>query len=316
MARDLARYFQRFNRLEVYAATANLLESQHYVNKLWLSRALRFASMPNKLLNIATTPRNHMHLQLRACAFIITALLATNASAKEFSGVSGKYSYRCQAGENITVSGTSQQLQLSGPCAALIVDAVSATIAIQQVERIDVAGTNNNIRFGSTAQGGKPSVQSTGFANTINADASLRSKNAPIAAESPELAAPSNAPAAAMITSVDQCQATQTIEGVSNGQAIACSAGARLLFSGVNIKASVSGNCSAICIDGVSNQISVSGNALAIAISGTSNVISAARVDAVHIEGMSNTVNYRSSAVQKGPKFSNDGINNALRLNK
>jgi hypothetical protein len=257
-----------------------------------------------------------MNQQPRVCALLITALLATHASAKEFSGVSGKHSYSCKAGESVTVSGTSQQLQLSGPCEALIVDGVSATISVQQVERIDVTGTNNSIRFGSTAQGGKPNVQSSGFANTINADANLRSKSAAVVAESPDSAMPSNAPVAAMITSVDQCQATQTIEGVSNGQSIACSAGARLLFSGVNIKASVSGNCSAICIDGVSNQISVSGNALAIAISGTSNIVSAARVDAVRIDGMSNTVNYRSSAVKKGPKFSNEGINNALRLRK
>ena len=249
-------------------------------------------------------------MKINRLSLLTLVCMQAVCSAKEFSGVGGTHRYVCKPGESVSVEGVSQRVSLSGPCKNLEIDGKSATVSVQQVESIVVNGASNVVRFGSNAAGAKPVINISGVGNSSAADAALR--RVAVAAGTPA-ASTLPASAASMIASPDNCSATQTVEGVSNGQNIQCAAGARILFSGVNIKASVSGNCAAICVSGTGNQINVQGDALAIAIDGASNVVSAARVDAVSVEGMSNAVSYASSFHKTGPKFSNEGISNSVR---
>jgi Protein of unknown function (DUF3060) len=242
----------------------------------------------------------------------ILLAMASSAECKTFSGVGGGASYECQAGESIGVDGMQQKLQLRGACDKLDISGVSNQISIEQVAAIDVSGTSNVVRYGSNASGAKPAINASGVGNTVHPDAALRKIAAPAAsAES----ASSDKPAA-MIGSIAACNATRTIEGVSNGQAVECAAGDRLLFSGVSIQANVTGDCAAICISGTSNDITVAGDALSIMIEGTSNSLRAARMDAIKIDGMSNQVSYHRSAYKKGPKTAISGIRNGVSRRK
>lgn len=243
-------------------------------------------------------------------AFICASQFSGTVLAREFSGVSSKASYQCKPGEDISVEGTSQTIALTGACGALSISGVSANIRVQQVESIVIEGFKNQVAYGSNALGGKPKIDVSGVSCTIAADKALIVVATPRNASS---AAPkSTAAPATLIADIAACGATRTIQGVSNGQAIDCAKGERLLISGVNIVTSISGNCAAICIDGTSNTVTVAGDALSIAIAGTSNSVSATRVDAVSIEGMSNRVSWRTSAYPKGPKSSISGISNGI----
>ncbi len=241
-------------------------------------------------------------------ALALCAFLPLNLAAKSFSGVGTKANYACQAGEAISIEGTSQVINLTGPCGSLVVSGVSAVVSVQQVESIALEGYSNQIRYGSNAMGTAPKIDSSGVSSSAKADASLRIVKA--AAEA-SAAASSKTPGAA-IASLENCAATRTIEGVSNGQSIACSAGERIMISGVSITTQVSGNCAAVCVDGTSNTVTIAGDALSVFVEGTSNNVRAERMDAITVSGMSNIVSWRSSGYPKGPKISNDGLANSL----
>lgn len=234
--------------------------------------------------------------------------LSLNTQAKDFSGVGTRVNYTCQPGEAITIEGTSQVIDLTGQCGSLLVSGVSAIVSVQQVESIALEGYSNQIRFGSNAVGTAPKIDISGVASTATPDAKLRI----VAATAESAAAASSKTPGLPISSVEHCAATRTIEGVSNGQSIACSAGERILISGVSITTQVSGNCAAVCVDGASNTVTISGDALSVFVEGTSNTISAERIDAINVTGMSNRVLWRSSGYPKGPKISSEGIANSL----
>jgi Protein of unknown function (DUF3060) len=243
-----------------------------------------------------------------AFAFALLCGLTLTAQAKDFSGIGTKANYACQTGEAITIEGTSQVINLTGQCGSLVVSGVSAVVSVQQVESIALEGYSNQIRYGSNAAGTAPKIDISGVASTATPDAKLKIVAA--AAES-NVAASSKTPGLP-ISSVENCAATRTIEGVSNGQSIACSAGERILISGVSITTQVSGNCAAVCIDGASNTVTVAGDALSVFVEGTSNNVRAERIDAITVSGMSNQVSWRSSAYPKGPKISSEGLANSL----
>jgi hypothetical protein len=250
----------------------------------------------------------------------LAAIFSTGAQARAFSGIGGHASHTCKAGEAISVDGTNQSITLTGACGALSVDGANNTVSVQQVESVASNGVTNTITYGSNAKGGKPSIAVSGVSSAVKQDKSLMVVRAAAAPSPAEATAPpqanSQSAAAAAISSVDTCAATQTIEGVSNGQSLECAAGDRLLFSGVSIQATVTGNCAAICIDGANNTINVAGDALAIVISGVSNTVKANRVDAVNIDGMSNKISWATSAHKNGPKLKSDGINNGASRRK
>lgn len=247
----------------------------------------------------------------------VLSLIAVVAHAdQEFSGVGAKRDYRCKDSETVTVSGVNQRISLSGVCGNLLISGTSNDVRVAQVETIDVEGTSNKIYYGSNAKGAKPSLKTAGTGNTVSADAGLRKINVPTEAVAGKTMT-SSAPAAAMISEPDQCHATQTVEGVANGQSLHCEPGARILIEGVSIITRVSGNCAAICIDGTDNVITVEGDALAVAVSGTTNQVRAARVDAVSLSGMNNSVSYHTSLGGQGPKkdqpkVATDGMHNSV----
>jgi hypothetical protein len=247
----------------------------------------------------------------------LAAIFSTGAQARAFSGIGGQASHTCKAGEAISVDGTNQSITLTGACGALSVDGANNTVSVQQVESVSSNGVTNTITYGGNAKGGKPSIAASGVSSVVKQDKSLMPKSS-VAQTSAEATprALSQTSAAAAITSIDACAATQTIEGISNGQSLECVAGDRLMFSGVSIKATVTGNCAAICIEGTNNIISITGDALAIVISGVSNTLSANRIDAVNIDGMSNKISWRTSAHKNGPKLQSEGINNGLSRRK
>lgn len=245
-----------------------------------------------------------------ALAFALLCGPTLNAQAKDFSGVGTKANYACQPGEAITIEGTSQVINLTGECASLQVSGVSAIVSVQQVESITLEGYGNQIRYGSNAAGTAPKIDISGVSSTATPDAKLK-----IVAAAAQLNATPSASSKTPglpISSIENCAATRTIEGVSNGQSIACSAGERILISGVSITTQVSGNCAAVCVDGDSNTVTVSGDALSVFVEGTSNTISAERIDAINVSGMSNRVLWGSSGYPKGPKISSEGIANSL----
>ncbi len=247
----------------------------------------------------------------------VLGLTAFGAHAdQEFSGVSGTRAHMCRASENVTISGVNQQINLSGVCGNLVVSGTNNVVRVEQVEAIDIEGTSNKIYYGSDAKGSKPSVRNSGMSNIVDADSRLRKIAASAEAGAGNSAVRSAKPAA-MIRDPDQCNATQTVEGIENGQTLHCEPGARILIEGVSINTRVSGNCAAICISGTNNVISIDGDALAIAISGTTNQVRAARVDAVSLDGMNNTVVYKTSLGGQGPKkdqpkVATDGIRNSV----
>ena len=255
---------------------------------------------------------------LRNSALLSAFVLSTFAAHadQEFSGVGTQRNYVCKNSETITVSGVTQNIQLSGVCGKLLISGASNEVRVVQVQSIDVEGTSNKIYFGSNATGSKPSIKSSGAGNVLTADASLRKIAAPAEAASGKTVA-SSAPAAAMIRDPEQCGATQTVEGVANGQSLHCEPGERILIEGVSINTRVSGNCAAICISGTDNVITIEGDALAVAVSGTTNQVRAARVDAVSLDGMNNSVRYKTSLGGQGPKKDQpkvaiDGIGNSV----
>jgi hypothetical protein len=255
----------------------------------------------------------YKHISI-ALAFALLCGPTPNAQAKAFSGVGTKANYGCQAGEVITIEGTSQSVNLTGQCGSLTVSGTSAIVSVQQVESIAIEGYSNQIRFGSNAAGTAPKIDISGVASTATSDTKLRIVAAP--AESVATASTSSKTTGLPISSVENCAATRTIEGVSNGQSIACSAGERILISGVSITTQVSGNCAAVCVDGASNTVTVTGDALSVFIAGTSNNVRAERMDAITVNGMSNIVSWRSSAYPNGPKTSTDGLANSLSKRK
>ena len=250
---------------------------------------------------------------------IITALSLTAIVAhanQEFSGIKTKSEHRCRESETISVSGVEQQISLSGVCGKLVISGTGNNVRVVQVEAIDVDGTSNKIYYGSDAKGSKPSLKNSGTDNIVVADSGLRKIDTAVQAAPGKAVASSTQPAA-MIHNPDQCQATQTVEGVANGQSLHCEPGARILIEGVSINTRVSGNCAAICIDGTNNVITIAGDALAVAVSGTSNQVRAARIDAVSVEGTNNSVRYRTSLGGQGPKkdqpkVATDGIGNSV----
>lgn len=256
---------------------------------------------------ISSSKKSAIALALMLCVF-----LPLNSAAKDFRGVGTTDNYTCEAGEAISIEGTSQFVNLTGACGSLVVNGVSAVVSVQQVESISLEGYYNKIRYGSNAAGTAPKIDSSGVSSTAKADASLRIVKA--AAEASTVASPKKPGAA--ITSLENCAATRTIKGVSNGQAIACSAGERILISGVSITTQVSGNCAVVCVDGASNTVTVAGDALSVFVEGTSNNVRAERMDAITVSGMSNIVSWRSSGYPKGPKISNDGLANSLSKRK
>jgi hypothetical protein len=264
-------------------------------------------------------PEVHMHpiVSQRSASLIallvIGACASTVVGAKEFSGISTKASYECKNGEDVTVEGTSQTIRLSGVCGALVVEGVNAMVSVEQVESIHLEGMKNTVTYGSNRSGQKPKISIEGVSCTANPDAKLL--RAKVTTAEQVVAVSPTAPARA-IGSLDACAPTRTIEGVSNGQSIQCDAGDRILFSGVSIKSSVTGNCAAICVDGMNNQITVKGDALAVLLEGTTNTLSAYRIDAVTIDGLSNKVIYRTSAHKDGPKASVDGVSNSVSRTK
>jgi hypothetical protein len=269
----------------------------------------------------ASNRRDHRMKRTAIASIAITfcsATVSTALQAREFSGVSTKASHACTAGEAITVSGTSQKINLSGACGALTVQGVSNIVRVQQVESIQADGMRNTVQYGSTGSGAKPRISVQGVSTTVSPDAALKVvQAAPAAPAGRSASAPVNAErsasdVAAKMIDVDACDATQTFEGISNNQSIQCEAGDRLLFSGVSMTATVVGDCAAVCVDGTNNRVNVQGNALAIAVSGTTNIVSAMRVDAIRIDGMTNQVNWRSSFHPKGPKTQIDGLNNGV----
>ena len=234
--------------------------------------------------------------------FTLLTLIAVVAHAdQEFSGVGAKRDYRCQDSETVTVSGVKQRISLSGVCGNLVISGTNNDVRVAQVEAIEVDGASNKIYYGSNAKGSKPSLKNSGIGNTVAADAGLRPINVPAEAAVGKTIASSAQPAA-MIGDPEQCRATQTVAGVANGQSLHCEPGARILIEGVSIITRVSGNCAAICIDGTNNVITVEGDALAVAVSGTTNQVRAARVDAVSLSGMNNSVWYQASLGGQGPK--------------
>ncbi len=245
------------------------------------------------------------------------ALSALAAHAdQEFSGVGAKHDFRCQNSETVTISGVKQNINLSGVCGKLLVSGGNNEVRVAQVEAIEVEGTSNRVYFGSNAKGSKPSLKNAGADNVVTADAGLRKISVPAQAASGKAVA-SSAQAAAMIRDPEQCGATQTVEGVSNGQSLHCEPGARILIEGVSINTQVSGNCAAICISGTDNVITIEGDALAIAISGATNQVHAARVDAVSLDGMNNRVQYKTSLGGQGPKkdqpkVASEGMGNSV----
>ncbi len=247
----------------------------------------------------------------------ITLLLGTLTSsaliAKDFSGIGTKASYECKAGEDVFVEGTNQRIQLRGVCGALVVEGVDAIVSVEQVESIHLEGMKNTVTYGSNRAGQKPRITVEGVSCHANPDVKLVRAKA-VTAE--QVVASSPVAPARAIGSLDACAATRTIEGVSNGQAIQCDAGDRILFSGVSIKSTVTGNCAAICVDGMNNEITVKGDALAVLLEGTTNSLSAYRVDAVTIDGLSNRLLWRTSAHKNGPKASIEGISNSVSRTK
>lgn len=250
---------------------------------------------------------------------LITGLVLSAFAAhadQEFSGVGATRDYLCKNSETITVSGVSQNINLSGVCGKLLISGASNEVRVIQVQAIAVEGTSNKIYYGSDAKGSKPSMKSSGTGNVLTADAGLRKINA-TAESTAGKAVASSAQAAAMIRDPEQCGATQTVEGAANGQSLHCEPGERILIEGVAINTRVSGNCAAICINGTDNVITVDGDALAVAVSGTTNQVRAARVDAVSLDGMNNSVRYKTSLGGQGPKkdqpkVATDGIGNSI----
>ena len=247
---------------------------------------------------------------------VLTLIAVVAHADQEFSGVGAKRDYRCKDSETVTVSGVNQRISLSGVCGNLLISGTGNDVRVAQVEAIDVEGTTNKIYYGSNAKGAKPSLKTAGMGNTVAADAGLRKINVPAEAAAAKTSA-SSAQAAAMIRDPDQCRATQTVSGVANGQSLHCEPGARILIEGASITTRVSGNCAAICVDGTNNVITVEGDALAVAVSGTTNQVRAARVDAVSLSGMNNSVGYRTSLGGQGPKkdqpkVATDGIRNSV----
>ena len=247
-------------------------------------------------------------------ALSLTALVAH--ADQDFSGVSSKRDYLCQNSETVTISGFGQHISLRGVCGKLVVSGTSNEVRVVQVQAINVEGTSNKIYYGTDAKGSKPSLKNSGTDNIVAPDSGLRKINAPASATSGK-GIVSSAQPAAMIRDPEQCHATQTVEGVANGQNLHCEPGARILIEGVSIITRVSGNCAAICVDGTNNVITIEGDALAVAVSGTTNQVRAARVDAVSMGGTNNSVWYKTSLGGQGPKkdqpkVATDGIRNSV----
>lgn len=251
----------------------------------------------------------------RTLLAVSTLLMAAHAHAdQEFSGTGTQSSHECETAEQITVSGVGQNITLAGACGALRVSGTGNNVNIAQVEAIEVVGTSNVLRFGSNAAGGKPRLKNVGMGNSVVADSKLRSVSVP--AEMPASSAHQSTPATLLADS-EQCDPTQTVQGVANGQSLQCDAGERLLIEGFGISTNVSGDCAAICVNGTKNVITVDGDALAVAISGTGNQIRAKRVDAVSVEGMNNSIRYQSSMGGEGPKkdqpkVAREGVGNSV----
>lgn len=254
---------------------------------------------------------------MRPSITLIAALLLTNEFAhaeQEFSGIRSQRNHNCSEAERIVISGVGQNITLRGACGAIEVSGTSNTVSVEQVESIAVEGTSNRLSFGSNAQGNKPRVANSGMANSILQDAGLRKPGLPVEA------APAKATAAApaaLVRDPEQCNPTQSVQGVANGQTLQCETGERLFIEGYTINARVTGDCAAVCVSGTNNVITVDGDALAVAISGTSNQVRAKRVDAVSVDGISNTVRYQSSLGGAGPKkdqpkVASEGVSNSV----
>jgi hypothetical protein len=236
------------------------------------------------------------------------------ASATSISSMGGKSSHRCASGEDVLIEGTNQQVSLSGPCGDVSVEAIGAVVRVEQAEAIFVEGMNNTVSYGSNAAGGKPVIEVEGVTCAVNPDPALRRVATP--AEATSSGASSAAAPARAIVSLESCAATRTVEGVGNGQSIACDAGERLMISGVSIKTVITGNCAALCVDGMNNQVTIQGDALAIRVEGTTNTVMAKRVDAINVDGVSNKVFWQDSAHKNGPRHSLEGIGNTVSRSK
>lgn len=243
-------------------------------------------------------------------AFVVFGLIAQAAYAdREFGGLSSSARHTCQGAESVLVSGVGLRITLTGVCGKLHVSGANNAISVEVVASIDIDGTNNRISYSK----GAPRLSNSGSGNIIEPE----THDFPIQLhEQLEAITERNTPAA-LALKVDQCNATQTIQGAAIDQTVKCSSGERLLIEGHDTITRVIGNCVAVCISGDKNVISVEGDALAVAISGSDNQLRANRVDSVSVEGRQNAIRFQSSLGGEGPnndqpKLASAGAGNSV----
>ena len=93
---------------------------------------------------------------------------APAAEGWDVSGASETLTHACTPGESVSVTGASNTLTLTGPCGTIEVSGASNTISIDEAAAIEATGAANKIFWKSGPKGGKPSISSTGMANTIS----------------------------------------------------------------------------------------------------------------------------------------------------
>lgn len=80
-----------------------------------------------------------------------------------FTGIAQTVKHTCSAGENIDLSGTSNDLTLSGPCGVVTVSGLGHDVTVETAASIDVSGKNNTVMWTK----GDPKVKGASASNRV-----------------------------------------------------------------------------------------------------------------------------------------------------
>jgi hypothetical protein len=212
------------------------------------------------------------------------------------------------AGQDASITGSLNEITLTGECPAVTIKGSENTIAVEAVGTIRVVGTKNKVTWQRSTVEKGPRVTRSGLGNLVSQAPAMVPAGGDAAAPAPVKSTAGAAPAA---------PSPSTSASASKGEAAKAAkpaaSAAPVVVSDEKSTRTIDCRGRGITVMGNGNTLTLRGTCRKVDVQGNDNIISVDAVQAIETTGNHNRVTWNRAAEGETPSTSDLGNGNAIR---
>ncbi len=225
------------------------------------------------------------------------------------NAVGGAETIACN-GQSVDVRGTSYDLTLLGECPDVEVAGTGNVVKVERAGRIEVTGVNNKVIWMESLQGDRPTIERTGFGNsvkqgTFEAPKDKAAGGGVVATSGKSVTLQGSGGSATIVAG------TGGSESTAAGSA-AASKGKTIVLKDNHEQKTVECQGEDVDVDGNFIELTLTGECGTVRVNGNKNDVTIDAAAAISIPGNGNSVSWRQGVGGSDPKVSNLGNGNEV----